>query len=76
VQALYLTPETMDGKFLSDWIHAGKGSWGNFIIQSVLQNQLPTGFPLQHAPPGFLPDRLFLTDLDRWKIAPAPDATP
>jgi hypothetical protein len=76
VQALYLTPETMDGKFVSDWVHAGKSSWGNFIIPVVLQNQIPTGFPLRHAPTGFLPDRLFLTDWDRWKTAQTPDTTP
>jgi Dolichyl-phosphate-mannose-protein mannosyltransferase len=75
VQALYLTPETMDGKFVSDWVHAGKGSWGSFIIQTVLQNQIPTGFPLRHAPTGFLPDRLFLTDAERWKLTETPDTT-
>jgi hypothetical protein len=75
VQALYLTPETMDGKFVSDWVHAGKSSWGTFIIQTVLQNQIPTGFPLRHAPTGFLPDRLFLTDWDRWKTDQTPDTT-
>jgi len=76
VQALYLTPETMDGKFVSDWMRTGKHSWGNFIIQAAVQNQIPTGFPLRHAPTGFLPDRLFLTDWDRWKTAQTPDTTP
>jgi hypothetical protein len=76
VQGLYLTPETMDGKFVSDWVRAGKTSWGSFIIQAAVQNQIPTGFPLHHAPTGFLPDRLFLTDWDRWKIRQTPDATP
>ncbi|MEI9962050.1 MAG: glycosyltransferase family 39 protein [Limisphaerales bacterium] len=69
VQALYLTPETMDGKFLTDWVRAGGRSWGSFIIQSVVQNQIPSGFPLRRAPTGFLPERLFLTDWDRWKMA-------
>ena len=32
VQALYFTPETMDGKFVSDLMRAGEHSWGNFII--------------------------------------------
>jgi len=76
VQALYLTPETMDGKFVSDWVRAGKNSWGNFIIQAAVQNQIPPGFPLHHAPTGFLPDRLFLTDWDRWKTGQTPDVTP
>jgi hypothetical protein len=76
VQALYLTPETMDGKFVSDWMRAGKNGWGNFVIQSIVQSQIPTGFPLRHAPTGFLPDRLFLTDWDRWKNAQTTGTTP
>jgi 4-amino-4-deoxy-L-arabinose transferase-like glycosyltransferase len=70
VQALYLTPETMNGKFASDLMRAGEHSWGSFIALGVLQNQIPPGFPLRHAPTGFLPDRLFLTDRERWKTAP------
>ena len=65
VQALYLTPLTTDGKFLTDWVLNDR-SWGDFIILGVLQNQIPTGFPLRSAPTGFLPDRLFLTDRVRW----------
>jgi hypothetical protein len=69
VQALYLTPGTMDGKFVSDLVRSGEHSWGNFIIKGVLQNQIPQGFPLRNAPTGFLPERLFLTDRERWKTA-------
>jgi 4-amino-4-deoxy-L-arabinose transferase-like glycosyltransferase len=69
VQALYLTPETMNGKFVSDLVRSGEYSWGNFIIKGVLQNQIPQSFPLRNAPTGFLPDRLFLTDRERWKTA-------
>jgi hypothetical protein len=69
VQALYLTPETMNGKFASDLVRSGEHSWGNFIVYGVLQNQIPQGFPLRNAPTGFLPDRLFLTDRERWKTA-------
>jgi 4-amino-4-deoxy-L-arabinose transferase-like glycosyltransferase len=67
VLALYLTPETTDGKFVSEWARAGEHSWGNFMIQAALQNQIPQGFPLRNAPTGFLPERLFLTDRQRWK---------
>jgi hypothetical protein len=67
VLALYLTPETTDGKFVSDWIRAGEHSWGSFMIQVVTQNQIPQGFPLRNAPTGFLPERMFLTDRQRWK---------
>ncbi|MGA3143110.1 MAG: glycosyltransferase family 39 protein [Verrucomicrobiota bacterium] len=70
VQALYLTPGTMDGKFVSELLRSGEHSWGSFIALGVLQNQIPQGFPLRNAPTGFLPDRLFLTDRERWKTAP------
>jgi hypothetical protein len=69
VQALYLTPETMDGRFISDWINPREFSWGSFIIQAVLQKEIPPTFPLRDAVPGFLPERLFLTDWERWKVA-------
>jgi len=70
VQALYLTPGTMDGKFVSELLRSGEHSWGSFIALGVLQNQIPQSFPLRNAPTGFLPDRLFLTDRERWKTAP------
>lgn len=66
VQALYLTPLTMDGKFVSDWVQTRDVSWGNFIVDAVLKNKIPPGFPLKNAPTGFLPDRMFLTDRQRW----------
>lgn len=70
VQALYLTPETMDGRFISDWVSAREFSWGSFIIQAVLQGQTPLKFPLRFAPPiNFHSERLFLTDRERWKLA-------
>ena len=69
VQALYLTPKTMDGKFVSDLVRSGEHSWGSFIALGVLQNQIPQGFPLRNAPAGFLPECLFLTDRERWKTA-------
>ena len=72
VQALYLTPEMMDGKFLSDWIRGGERSWGKFVLQAITQSQIPSGFPLRHVPVGSaaIESGLFLTDQDRWKFAP------
>ena len=70
VKALYMTPATTDGKFVSAWLHAGENSWGNFVLQAVSQNQIPQGFPLRNAPTGFLPERVFLTDRERWRTAP------
>ena len=70
IQALYLTPETMDGRFVSDWVRARENSWGDFMLQVVSQKKIPSGFPLHVAANGFLPDRFFLTDRVRWPIAP------
>jgi hypothetical protein len=67
VSAIYLSPETMNGKYLTDWVYAPDNSWGHFISQVVTKNQIPPRFPLR-SPQGFLPDRLFLTDYARWKM--------
>ncbi len=71
VQALYLTPEMMDGRFLSDWIRGGEHSWGNFVLQAITQSQIPNGFPLRHVPVGSaaINSGIFLTDRDRWKFS-------
>src|SRR5579862_731362 len=68
VQALYLTPETTDTKFAADWIRADEHSWGSFVLQAAAQGKIPASFPLVHAPSGLFPERLFLTDADRWKL--------
>ncbi len=68
VQALYLTPETTDAKFASSWIRADDHTWGGFVLQAVAQGKIPVSFPLTHAPLGLFPERLFLTDADRWKL--------
>jgi len=49
-------------------MRADEHSWGNFILQAVAQGKIPTGFPLYHAPRGFFPERVFLTDADRWQL--------
>jgi hypothetical protein len=68
VQALYLTPETMDEKLLSECVHGGENSWGNFLIKAMAQSQIASNFPLTHAPSGTagIGSGLFLTDRIRW----------
>jgi hypothetical protein len=65
IQSLYLTPETMDSRFTSDWGRTEK-PWGGFILQVVTQSQIPPDFPLRITKKGFLPERLYLTDRERW----------
>jgi hypothetical protein len=69
VQALYLTSQTMDGKFVSEWTEAGQSSWGSFLLQAINEKRVPDKFPLTKAPAGFFPERLFLTDKVRWPVA-------
>jgi hypothetical protein len=66
VQALYLTPKTMDGKFVSEWMEGSERGWGNFLFQVLDQKRIPNHFPLTKAPTGFFPERMFLTDRQRW----------
>jgi len=71
VRALYLTPQTMDNRFLSQWYRPGEHSWGNFCVNTVIKQQIPLKFPLRHAAPGFFfPEQLFLADWDRWTKKP------
>jgi hypothetical protein len=67
IRALYLTPQTMDSRFLTQWVRAGEHSWGSFILESMLRREIPASFPLRTAPAGFLPEQLFLTDWERWR---------
>jgi hypothetical protein len=72
VKAVYLTPQTLDSRFLSQWVRAGELSWGSFVIDSMLKKDLPPFFPLKKSPTGFLPEQLFLTDRDRWSELAGP----
>ena len=69
VGSLYLTPETMDSRFISGWGELER-SWGSFIVAVVAQGQIPPQFPLRFAATGYLPQQLYLTDRERWKLTP------
>jgi hypothetical protein len=75
VKALFLTPVTMDAHFLSDWVKV-ENSWGSFVFDGFVRHELPPYFPLKRAPAGFLPDELFVTDVDRWSKPKASAAIP
>lgn len=76
IKAIYLTPVTMDSKFLSQWVRASEHSWGSFALESMVKKELPPYFPLKKAPAGFLPEQLFLTDVDRWSEPASAAAAP
>lgn len=71
VRALYLTPRTMDGKFLTDFDFAAPEnmSWGELVVDAIETKRIPGDFPLKYAPPfKTLPERLFLADNPYWKL--------
>jgi hypothetical protein len=66
IKALFLTPITMDAHFLSDFLKNNEAAWSRFALDSMVRTNIPGGFPLKHAPLGFLPDFMVLTDRKRW----------
>lgn len=71
VRALYLTPQSMDVKFQSQWGPGGsEGSWGSLIVNALSRQVLPQRFPLHKSVR--LPDQLFLSDWERWQDGDAP----
>jgi 4-amino-4-deoxy-L-arabinose transferase-like glycosyltransferase len=66
INALYLNPQTMDARFLTQWVRTGEQSWGSFILESMVNNKVPYGFPLKKSQAGWLPEQLVLTDFKRW----------
>jgi hypothetical protein len=70
INALYLTPQTMDARFLTQWMRAGEQSWGGFILESMVKKKVPDGFPLSESQTGWLPEQLVLTDFRRWPKTP------
>ncbi len=74
VQALYLSPATMDNKLLFEIIRPivkGEKPWGRFVFESLARGEVPPGFPLKQSRMDILPDHLFLTDWERWKVPAA-----
>jgi hypothetical protein len=72
VKAIYLTPVTMDARFLTQWVRASEHSWGSFVHDSIVKKEMPPNFPLRRAPAGFLPEQFFVTDIDRWSKPQSP----
>jgi hypothetical protein len=67
IRGLYLTPMTTNRRYLTEMRQGREGAWANFYLDVVLMRNLPAGFPMRMAPPGLLPDQLFLSDRIRWQ---------
>ena len=75
IQGLYLTPVTMDTKFLSQGVSAGEDGWGTVALNIIFKGELPKNFPLTHAPTDYLPEQMFLSDKVRWGLTTPPAET-
>lgn len=69
VSALYLIPQTLNTRLLSQWARPDNHSWGNFVLQCLANQRVPPYFPLKRSPIGFWPEQIFLSDSERWKIS-------
>jgi hypothetical protein len=66
IKLLYLTPLSLDVKFVSDMLKSRENAWSRFALDSMVRTNVPPGFPLKHSPRGYLPDFLILSDRKRW----------
>jgi hypothetical protein len=66
VMAVYLTPQTIDNRFLTQWVQGENQGWGRFVTDCLLHHEAPTGFPLVKVYANLFPEQLFLTDRERW----------
>ncbi len=72
ISAIYLTPVTMDERFLSQWLRNSDFSWGSFVLEyGILKKDLPRSFPLRRALPTWMPNHFILMDYDRWNQSAA-----
>lgn len=77
VNALYLTPQTIDSRLLSECLRGRDNGWGRFILRCLAFKEVPDNFPLHEMPNGFLPEQIFLSDSRRWRSENfAPDSSP
>jgi hypothetical protein len=67
IHGIYLTRLTTDAQFYSEMVRNPDHAWGRFMLDALLKTNVPSGFPLRHATPGFLEEgQLLLMDRRRW----------
>jgi hypothetical protein len=66
IKLLYLTPLSLDVKFVDEMLKGREAAWSRFALDSMMRTNVPPGFPLKHSPRGYLPDFLILSDRKRW----------
>lgn len=67
IAGLYLTTRTTDNQFLANWMEGDTNSWPAFVMELLAKQEVPTGFPLRHAPDFFYVEgHALLMDKPRW----------
>lgn len=79
IEAIYLTQRTSDRLLISQML-SSPHSWERFLLKSLPStlwphSEVPVGFPLTKASPGYLPAQVFITDRTRWE-PPKPVTSP
>jgi hypothetical protein len=67
ISLLYLTRVTTDRRFASQWLTGPEQTWGLFMLDCIMRNQVPSFFPLRKTQSGWLPDQMVLSDWERWR---------
>ncbi len=65
VHGLFLTQRTTDHSLAQT--SKNTETWERFALDCWARGEVPDQFPLNKAPTGFLPDRIFLSDTNRWQ---------
>lgn len=66
ISAVYLTAQTLDQRVVTGMLRGHDRAFGRFAAESVVNEEVPSGFPLRHAFAEGFPYELFLSDRPRW----------
>ena len=69
---IFLTPRTLDNRFVSQWQTGENQGWGPFLANTLVRSEMPEDFPLRTLFSGLLPDYLLFADTNRWQAGKAP----
>lgn len=56
ITVLYLTPMTIDRRFLSQWFQSGEQAWGEFLVSILMNKRVPSQLPLKNPLDPFVAD--------------------
>ena len=66
VNGLYLSLDTLNGRFITEFLQGGDQNWSYFAYKALVFNHLPDKFPLRKFPAESMSSGIFVTDHARW----------